>query len=168
MELTESVLMMPAAHIVVADACAGVFTYICVGAEGPRFSLAEVQALLDRAEHKLRLCKPWMPNSGYQTYQRSFDVNRAFLRNAAAAYPGQATLPAQVTRVKTYRTSASACSGCSKSSFQLRKCGGCRQAAYCSRGCQVRHWKEGGHKQECAQLAPAAGAAAAGGSTAAT
>lgn len=26
------------------------------------------------------------------------------------------------------------------------------QAAYCSRECQLRHWREGGHKAECRRL----------------
>lgn len=31
----------------------------------------------------------------------------------------------------------------------LDVCGGCRRRAYCSRACQMQHWKVGGHKQEC-------------------
>ncbi len=45
------------------------------------------------------------------------------------------------------------CSGCGKEASSLKKCSSWHVAAYCSRACQVRHWKEGGHKQECAQLA---------------
>ena len=29
------------------------------------------------------------------------------------------------------------------------RCGKCKQEFYCSRGCQRKHWKEGGHRQVC-------------------
>ena len=32
---------------------------------------------------------------------------------------------------------------------KMLKCSGCRQAFYCSKECQVRDWKEGGHKEVC-------------------
>jgi hypothetical protein len=32
---------------------------------------------------------------------------------------------------------------------ELKKCGACRVAHYCSRECQEKHWKEGGHKRTC-------------------
>ncbi|EFN57855.1 hypothetical protein CHLNCDRAFT_143314 [Chlorella variabilis] len=53
--------------------------------------------------------------------------------------------------------------GCGEEASNLRKCSGCRAVAYYSRACQLRHWKEGGHKQQCVQLA--AGSAEAGSST---
>jgi len=31
---------------------------------------------------------------------------------------------------------------------RLRKCAKCHRASYCSRKCQVKHWKAG-HKKEC-------------------
>ena len=34
----------------------------------------------------------------------------------------------------------------------LLKCGGCRFAEYCSKECQVKDWKAGGHKKLCAAL----------------
>jgi hypothetical protein len=41
------------------------------------------------------------------------------------------------------------CDGCGQTAVELKKCSRCRAAAYCSRECQVRHWREGGHKREC-------------------
>jgi hypothetical protein len=32
---------------------------------------------------------------------------------------------------------------------KLLTCARCRMAVYCSRACQKRHWKDGGHKGEC-------------------
>ncbi len=31
----------------------------------------------------------------------------------------------------------------------LKRCARCHSTMYCSKDCQVRHWKEGGHKQKC-------------------
>ena len=30
-----------------------------------------------------------------------------------------------------------------------RNCARCRRECYCDRECQKRHWKQGGHKQDC-------------------
>ena len=35
---------------------------------------------------------------------------------------------------------------------KMRRCSGCRQAYYCSKECQVRDWKEGGHKEVCKSI----------------
>lgn len=45
------------------------------------------------------------------------------------------------------------CAGCGREALYLRLCSGCRSASYCSRECQRRHWREGGHKLRCAALA---------------
>ena len=44
-----------------------------------------------------------------------------------------------------------ASNGCSGQE-ELKKCGACRVARYCSKECQARHWKEGGHKRTCKAL----------------
>lgn len=31
-------------------------------------------------------------------------------------------------------------------------CGGCKLIVYCSKECQAKHWKEGGHKQDCSKI----------------
>lgn len=48
---------------------------------------------------------------------------------------------------KSYICSAQGCNGDGH-----MKCGRCKKANYCSKGCQMTHWKQG-HKQECKQLA---------------
>lgn len=35
------------------------------------------------------------------------------------------------------------------SAEELKKCGACWVARYCSKECQAKHWKEGGHKRTC-------------------
>ena len=118
-----------------------------------------MQALLGRAQKELRLCKPWLPSLNYRSLAELFADGQVALGKTAAAFPGQATLIAQRRRVVGPPPPADGvpCSGCSNRSFQLRKCSGCQAVSYCSRECQVRHWKEGGHRRECAQLAAAAG-----------
>ena len=39
-----------------------------------------------------------------------------------------------------------------ESRYAKMRCGGCRVRWYCSKECQVLHWKRGGHKQECQAL----------------
>ena len=150
---------MDAAHLTASKATTGLLSALSGGAEGPRFCLAELKALLDRSEQHLLLCKPWLPTKAYQIYQRFVADDRAGLDVAAAAFPGQAMLPVgERPKGQTHTATGVPCSGCGRLAFQLRKCSECRAVSYCSRECQVRHWKEGGHKRECTQLAAAAGA----------
>ena len=124
----------------------------------------EVRGLL-AAERALNLCKPWMPKDGCNILRaRLSHAKQAFADAVAAALPGQHMLPV----IEALRGSQSeiaaprTCSGCGKPALQLRKCSACKGAAYCSRACQAKHWKEGGHKAECAALAGDAAGAGAG------
>lgn len=42
------------------------------------------------------------------------------------------------------------CDLCKKAIASIKRCGKCRVAAYCSRDCQVKHWKV--HKRDCGRL----------------
>ncbi|XP_077977699.1 uncharacterized protein LOC144433265 [Glandiceps talaboti] len=41
------------------------------------------------------------------------------------------------------------CAWCGEGHDDLKKCARCHSVMYCGRDCQVRHWKEGGHKNDC-------------------
>ncbi len=43
------------------------------------------------------------------------------------------------------------CSNCqvAEQKEQFKICSGCKKTRYCSRECQVNHWKNGGHKADC-------------------
>lgn len=43
-----------------------------------------------------------------------------------------------------------ACGWCLRRGGALSRCGGCRLLRYCSRRCQERDWRDGGHALECA------------------
>lgn len=56
------------------------------------------------------------------------------------------------------------CCGHCSGTVDLKACKGCRRVHYCSTACQTEHWRNGGHKARCAELAartPTAAAAAA-------
>ncbi|EQC36735.1 hypothetical protein SDRG_06171 [Saprolegnia diclina VS20] len=44
------------------------------------------------------------------------------------------------------------CAGCAAPRTGALACARCKCVAYCSKACQVRDWKEGGHKAACRQL----------------
>lgn len=58
------------------------------------------------------------------------------------------------------------CASCSVSRDrkEMRWCAQCRSVSYCSRECQKKHWKLGGHRRECKPLTTEAPASAASGS----
>jgi len=41
------------------------------------------------------------------------------------------------------------CDGCGKTDSPVRRCSACNTVAYCSVRCQQKHWRHGGHKEEC-------------------
>jgi hypothetical protein len=41
------------------------------------------------------------------------------------------------------------CASCGEQSLEQKLCARCKQVSYCSKACQTRDWKEGGHKQRC-------------------
>jgi hypothetical protein len=49
------------------------------------------------------------------------------------------------------REEKNTCTKCGKTDVHLSKCSLCRSVQYCSRECQVSHWRKGGHKQICEQ-----------------
>ena len=145
---------------------------ILLGDEGPSWSLSTVTALLEDAARFAALCKPWLPRSAWQRVQERLAYTSQGAERVAALWPGRTQLPClnAVDRGHTRileRAGApfKPCAGCGRPSEQLRSCSGCRSAAYCSRQCQLKHWKEGGHKRECKRLAAAAATAAAGGAS---
>ncbi len=80
----------------------------------------------------------------------------AALESGAASSP-QAAINMQAEQAEHFHAavvqqwqaveSISKCAGCGKGAVGLRACARCRQALYCSRGCQVSHWPQ--HKLEC-------------------
>jgi len=51
--------------------------------------------------------------------------------------------------------STTSCCQCLKTirNSAVKRCSNCQRTVYCSRECQVNHWKTGGHKWDCKQMA---------------
>lgn len=144
------------AHYWAAQGAINLALFLMSGAEGPTFELAAVNKLLDDAEREYKLSRAWAAAS----YKRSIaDVKEARedLKHMMAADPRGAT------RLKAdwgggwggaaVKSSGSECAWCHENVIEVKKCSACKAVAYCSRECQVAHWKQGGHKTECANLA---------------
>ncbi len=119
--------------------------------------------MLRAAKAALGKCKSWMPPDVYGDFKSTLAWNMEFVEEVAAQYPrGAAMLPEIPGCTGKYgHVDTGRCTGCAKQSGSLKKCSSCQVAAYC-RDCQVRHWKQGGHKQECAQLAAGSSGGASG------
>lgn len=126
---------------------------IMSGAEGPRFSVAEVSALLDAGERDFKTSRAWASVSLRHCLSDVAET-RQTLQDCKRAGPRGAThLPASVGAqwAAIEQPPERFCSGCGQLAVELKKCSKCRAVAYCSRECQVVDWR-GGHKQQCAIL----------------
>ena len=81
---------------------------------------------------------------------RVLSIIRTVLPYAHMRHGNEAAYPQALERVlQRYRTCASViCSNTGK----LARCGRCNSVSYCSRSCQVFHYKSGGHKSECREI----------------
>ncbi|PRW56729.1 HIT MYND zinc finger [Chlorella sorokiniana] len=104
--------------------------------------------LLEQSRQLLNQTKAWLPAriraqllNGLRHLE---DAQRAWAHAVGARRAWQGERP---------KLPSKRCSGCTQMALHLRKCAQCQVATYCSRDCQVRYWKEGGHKAECTALA---------------
>lgn len=61
--------------------------------------------------------------------------------------------PSSTTKIKKAASTVSECANCTTPESKihpLSSCKRCRLVKYCSRACQVQHWKQGGHRRFCA------------------
>ncbi|KAL4427927.1 hypothetical protein ABPG75_002016 [Micractinium tetrahymenae] len=106
---------------------------------------------LDAAAEHLGSLKRWLP-PGKLSYMKQRQQRLAQqLKEAVRVAPPAGTEPSQLP---AFDVPDAVCSWCKSKALHMRRCSACRSdaAQYCSKECQVAHWK-GGHKQECAQLA---------------
>jgi len=54
-----------------------------------------------------------------------------------------------LAKMKTEKGRCSQCGSLETADTPLLVCSRCRSAQYCSKDCQTKHWKEGGHKEAC-------------------
>jgi hypothetical protein len=136
------------------------------GAEGPHCSRRELRALLQQGQRARALCKPWLPTAGACTLNALAELTQNYFDDLAGRWPAaEDSLPADMQLARSQLPAKRyECAACGQDALHLRRCSACRAVSYCSPECQRRHWKEGGHKQQCPQLAAARGGSSGGGS----
>ncbi|KAL4435207.1 hypothetical protein ABPG77_001889 [Micractinium sp. CCAP 211/92] len=148
---------IPAAHYWAGQGAVDMAMALMAGAEGRRFEVQRVQALLEECEQEFKLSRAWAAAS-YKRTMADVREAQASLRDMVARGPRGAThLPAELDicwgGAPTVMGGAR-CALCGLDAVELKKCTACKSVAYCSRECQVKHWRQpGGHKPECKALA---------------
>ena len=71
-----------------------------------------------------------------------------------AANQGHQNAQDLLVSLRTSTPPQGACASCGAESAPL-KCSRCKVAMYCSKACQVEHWKRGGHRDLCFWLSTA-------------
>jgi hypothetical protein len=91
----------------------------------------------------------------YHPCKTIMDLSSAFATVATAANVERAAAglaPIEVTPLEE-APDVPACGSCDAEGAGTQVCQGCRLASYCSRACQIVHWKKGGHKAACPTMA---------------
>lgn len=127
---------MPAASLVEAMAAMNLAHELMTGGGSPRWSLARVRSVLDRAMRALARCKPWMPTPLWQRHKKLVAELGSKAAAFAAAQPGAGDSLAAVSNAQMSQSTAPqhvaipSCAACGKRAIQLMVCSGCRSVAY--------------------------------------
>ncbi|KAI7836423.1 hypothetical protein COHA_009723 [Chlorella ohadii] len=101
------------------------------GLEGSTWSVAEVQHLLERAEHHDRLCKAWLPVA--LSNKRQVEHAQAMVGQEVAKRPGATTLPVSFGMPDVANSThlgnldSQLCSYCNQHVHQLKRCSACKR-----------------------------------------
>lgn len=86
------------------------------------------------------------PNTNFNPLHFDIDLHRRMLKQAVAGPSLRLNGALGSTKLKA---STSGCAVCGNRLKAVLNCSRCGKGAYCSRECQVKDWKEGGHKKVC-------------------
>ncbi|BDA50305.1 hypothetical protein COCOBI_15-4340 [Coccomyxa sp. Obi] len=129
---------------------------ILLGGEGQSVPVAKVLKLVKEARTALEQAAEWgadsplTPAKEPNTYwpclgfaarcKAAIKADPSYVQSMVGAFESREELDLEKCHVM--------CAQCEKLCDKLQKCGACELMSYCSRKCQVKHWKAG-HKQAC-------------------
>ncbi|PRW56765.1 HIT MYND zinc finger [Chlorella sorokiniana] len=123
-------------------------------AQGQDLPAAEVAQravqLIERSRSFDSRIKPWAPNTSMRDLVVQREPVEIFMQHVLRSNFTSAPSPEDIPDRQALLPR---CDGCHRQALHVRKCAQCRSVSYCSQECQVRHWKEGGHKEACRTLA---------------
>ena len=111
-------------------------------------SLDHLQELLSYPELRSAMEKDSIMGALLRAYELHKESNPRIAQNGREVLLG--VIERQKRHAKLFE-----CMQCKKRLSSGKKrlvCGACRAVVYCSKDCQRKHWKTGGHKQECKNL----------------
>ncbi|BDA50308.1 hypothetical protein COCOBI_15-4370 [Coccomyxa sp. Obi] len=131
---------------------------ILLGGKGKSFKVAEVLKLVKEARSALEQAASWgagnhmTPAKEPDTYwpclgfaarcKAAIKADPSYAQSMVDAFESREVLDREKRHVM--------CAQCEKLCDKLQKCSACQVVGYCSRSCQVKHWKAG-RKQACSE-----------------
>ena len=114
----------------------------------------KMKEAVKEASGSINYSRPWTggPPIPFKPFEFNIEYHR-MLMEAMIAGPSVKTRKgnfAMMPGEDKYKESMKGCAKCGNRLKALSKCAGCRTVSYCSRECQVQHWKD--HKVQCKKV----------------
>ncbi|KAL4440009.1 hypothetical protein ABPG75_003010 [Micractinium tetrahymenae] len=113
-------------------------------------ALARLDQLMESCSAWVKRCKPWLPAA---TMQQLVAIDRGLQQQLVDLKSQMLRSPEEFDALHVAEApdvEVPKCSHCGVAAMHLRACSACKLTSYCSKSCQVAHWRApDGHKAEC-------------------
>ena len=88
-------------------------------------------------------------NFAHKSLRKGQSMLDAAKNSHVGIFMNSVIIPTQITKTKSPGKAPNVCAACGTVTTSKKTCSRCKVTCYCSKECQVNHWKRGGHKEVC-------------------